>query len=72
MGNVNGQHAYLHYYTNTTDYFIYGYDGQDNIFCKVSKNVFPAETVYQKTSLSKLLNIPFIKLDLSWRTPLNF
>jgi len=67
MSNIVNHNAYLHYYTGTADYLIYGYDGQDTMYARVSMNVFPAETVYQEISLAKLLNNPYVKLDLSWK-----
>jgi hypothetical protein len=58
--------VYLRYYTETTDYFIYEYDGENTMFGKVRCNVFPTSTVNQKLSLLNLLGNQSIKLDFSW------
>jgi REP element-mobilizing transposase RayT len=62
--------AYLHYFTGTADYFICEYDGEDTMFGKVRFNVYhPAETRYQKFSLSNLKSNQFLELDFSWISP---
>jgi hypothetical protein len=58
--------TYLHYYTDTADYFIYEYDKQDTMYGKVRMNVFPSTIEYKMISLTDLKNTPNIKLDLSW------
>jgi hypothetical protein len=58
--------VYLRYYTETTDYFIYEYDGENTLFGKVRTNSFSAGTMTQKLSLSNLLSNQCIKLDFSW------
>jgi hypothetical protein len=58
--------AYLRYYTDTADYFIYEYDGENTMYGKVRFNVFPTSTVNQKICLSTLLSNQSIKLDYSW------
>jgi len=58
--------AYLHYFTGTADFFICEYDGEDTMFGKVRFNVYPAETKYQKLSLSNLKSNQFLKLDFTW------
>jgi hypothetical protein len=58
--------VYLRYYTPTTDYFIYEYDGKNTMFGKVRSNGFLAGTTTQKISLSDLLSNQSIKLDYSW------
>ena len=59
--------ACLHYTTGTADYFIYEYDGDDTMYGKVRFSVYPAETTYQKLSLSSLKNNQFMELDFSWK-----
>jgi len=56
----------LHYFTETTDYFIYEYDGEDTMYGLERFNVYPAKTVYRKFSLSNLKNIYLLELNLSW------
>jgi putative transposase len=64
--------AYLRYFTGTADYFICEYDGEDTMFGKVRYNVYhPAETRYQKFSLTNLKSKEFIKLDFDWQTPVS-
>jgi hypothetical protein len=58
--------AYLRYYTDTADYFIYEYDTQDTMYGKVRCNTLPNTTAYQKINLSALLRNQTIKLDFSW------
>jgi len=60
--------VYLHYFTGTADYFISEYDGEDTMYGKVRFNVFPADTKYQKFSLSALKSNQHLKLDFSWHT----
>jgi len=64
---MKGPTAYLHYFTETADYFIYEYDGQKNMYGKVRLNVFPQEEKTQIFNLSELKNIDKIKLDFSWK-----
>jgi len=62
--------VYLHYFTGTADFFICEYDGEDTMFGKVRHNVYhPAETRYQRFSLSDLKSNQFLKLDFSWQVP---
>jgi hypothetical protein len=61
--------AYLRYYTDTADYFVYEYDTQDTMYGKVRFNVYPDETKYRKFSLSNLKNNTFLQLDFSWTVP---
>jgi len=56
---------YLHYFTDTADYYIYEYDGDDTFFGKVRFNVYPAETHYQKFSLVNLKSNQFLELAVS-------
>ena len=56
----------LHYYNDTSDYFIYEYDGKDTMYGLVRFSVFPAENGYRKFSLSELKEKPSIKFDFSW------
>ena len=56
----------LHYFTETQDYFIYEYDGEDIMYGKVKFNVFPFEIKFDKFSLAKLKENPHIKLDFSY------
>ena len=56
----------LHYHTGTADYFMYEYDGIDTMYGLVRFTVYPAESKYQKFSLSELKNNQHMKLDLSW------
>jgi putative transposase len=57
----------LHYTTNTADYFIYEYDGQDTMYGKVCRNVYPKETIHKRINLTTLKTNPTVKLDFSWR-----
>jgi len=58
---------YLHYFTDTANYFICEYDGEDTMFGKVRFSIYhPDEAVYQKFNLSHLKNHQSIKLDFSW------
>ena len=58
------QKTYLHYYTNTHNYFISGFDKDDTMYGKVCSNVYPVETKFQKFSLSELMKNPFLKLEV--------
>jgi putative transposase len=58
-------HTYLHYCTNTHDYYISEYDGEDTMHGKVRSNAYPAETKWQKLALSGLKKNQFLKLELS-------
>ena len=60
------QAVYLHYYTDTADYFISGYDGEDTMYGTVKSSVFPDGTEHQKISLANLKKNEFMKLDFSW------
>ena len=60
------QPVYLRYFSQTADYRIHAYDGQDSLFGKVRFNAYPAEVEYQNFSLSRLKNGPFMQLDFSW------
>ena len=64
-----GQAVYLHYYTDTADYFISGYDGEDTMYGTVKSTVFPDGTERQKISLANLKKNEFMKLDFSWEVP---
>jgi hypothetical protein len=63
--------AYLRYYTDTVDYFIYEYDTKDTMYGKVRFNVFPHGSANQKINLSALFHNQSIKLDYSWQ-PLSY
>jgi len=58
------QKTYLHYYTNTHNYFIFVFDRNDTMYGKVCSNVYPVETKYQKLSLSELMKNPLLKLEV--------
>jgi len=60
------QAVYLHYYTDTADYFISGYDGGDTMYGTARSSVFPEGTERQKISLANLKKNEFMKLDFSW------
>jgi putative transposase len=60
----NEPKTYLHYYTQTHNYFISGYDGNNTMYGKVGSNVFPEENRYQRFYLSDLLKNPLLKLDI--------
>ena len=57
----------FHYYTDTADYLVIEYDGNDTMYGKVRFSVYPYENKYRKFSLSELKNNPHMKLDLSWK-----
>ncbi len=57
----------LHYQTQTSDFFIIEYDGQNTMYGRYRLSVFPHTNEYRKFTLSDLKNIPSIKLDFSWR-----
>jgi putative transposase len=59
---------YLHYSAGTADYFICEYDGQDTMYGKVRYLVYPAETKWQKFSLSSLKRNQLMELDFSWES----
>jgi len=54
----------LHYYTQTHNYFIAGYDGDNTMYGKVMSSVFPEDDKYQMFNLSDLLKNPLLKLEL--------
>jgi len=55
---------YLHYFTDTADYFICEYDGEDTMFGKVRFSEPPLAVIeYRKFSLTNLKSHQFIKLD---------
>jgi putative transposase len=56
----------LHYYTDTVNYFIIEYDGQDTMYGRVRLSVYPHTNEYCKLSLSELKKNQFLKLDFSW------
>jgi len=56
----------LRYFTNTADYFIYEYDGEDTMYGMERFNVYPYQTRYRKFSLSNLKSSQFMQLDFSW------
>jgi len=58
------QKIYLHYYSKTHNYYIFGFDRDDTMYGKVCSNVYPVETKYQKFSLSELMKNPFLKLEV--------
>jgi hypothetical protein len=58
--------VYLHYYTDTEDYFIYEYDGKDTMSGTARSAVFSDGTTRQKISLANLFKNEYIKLDFSW------
>jgi hypothetical protein len=68
---VKNPPVYLHYFTGTTDYFIWEYDGEDTLFGKVRfKAYHPDEnTRYQKFSLPNLKSNQFLELDFGWMVP---
>jgi hypothetical protein len=55
---------YLHYYTQTHNYYILGYDGDNTFYGKVHSSIYPHETCYQTFELSNLLKNPFLKLEM--------
>jgi putative transposase len=55
---------YLHYYTNTHDYFIIGYDGDNVMYGKVRSKVLFNEEKYIKINLSDLMKNPLLKLEI--------
>jgi hypothetical protein len=59
--------AYLRYYTDTADYFIYEYDTQNTMYGNVRFNVFPNGSVNQQINLSALFRNHSIKLGYSWQ-----
>jgi hypothetical protein len=63
------QVVYLHYYTDTADYFINGYDGEDIMHDVVKSSAFPDGTERQNISLTNFKKNEFIKLDFSWEVP---
>jgi REP element-mobilizing transposase RayT len=58
------QKVYLRYYTDTADYFIYGYDGEDTMFGAACSSVFPDGTVRQKISLANLKKNEYMRLEV--------
>jgi putative transposase len=56
--------TYLHYYTNTHNYYIYEYDGEDTMFGKTFLNNNSAQTQWHTISLSELKENKFLKLEL--------
>jgi hypothetical protein len=57
--------TYLHYYTNTHDYYISEYDGEDTMFGTIRSYMYPSETKHQIFTLSALLKNQHLKLELS-------
>jgi putative transposase len=60
------QAVYLHYFTDTADYFISGYDGEDTMYGTARSSVFPDGTVRQIISLANIKSNKLMKLDFSW------
>jgi hypothetical protein len=60
------QAVYLHYYTDTVDYFINGYNGEDTMYRTARSSVFHDGTKCPKISLANLKKNEFMKLDFSW------
>ena len=56
----------LHYFTGTTDYFIYEYDGVDTFYGLIRSSVYPKENKYHRFSLNDLKSNEYMKLDFSW------
>jgi len=56
--------TFLHYYTQTHDYFIAGYDGDNTMYGKIKTNIFPEKNQYQLFKLSDLLKNPLLKLEM--------
>ena len=56
----------LHYFTETTDYFINEYDGEDTMYGLERFNVYPQKTEYRRFSVSALKSNPDMQLDFSW------
>ena len=67
LSGTSNPTAYLHYYTITSDYFIYEYDGDDTMYGKIRSSLYPDETKECTFSLSRLITTPYIKLDFSWK-----
>jgi putative transposase len=61
---IQKPHTYLHYYTNTHEYFICEYDGENTMYGNVRSNVYPAGTQWQKINLSELKKNQFLKLEM--------
>jgi putative transposase len=57
--------AYLHYYTDTHEYFICEYDGEDTMYGKIHSNVYPFVTHWQKFNLGELMKNQFLKLEVA-------
>jgi len=62
--NISKPPTFLHYYTQTHDYFIAGYDGDNTMYGKIKSNVYPEKNQYQLFKLSDLLKNPLLKLEL--------
>ena len=58
---------YLRYYNITSDYLISEYDGYDTMYGKFRLFNNTSETKYTHFSLTKLISIPSMKLDFSWK-----
>jgi len=67
--NVTETKTYLHYYTQTHNYFITAYDGENTIYGKVQSKVIPNEIQYKKIILSELMKNHLLKLELSCIVP---
>ena len=61
------QAACLRYFSDTADYFIYEYDGENTMYGIVKNKVFPVKTEYSKFCLTSLKNNQNVKLDFSWQ-----
>jgi len=63
---------YLHYHTQTHNYYISGYDGDNTFYGKVHSSIYPHETRYQTFKLSELLKNPLLKLEMVADTTFGF
>jgi len=61
--------TYLHYYTQTHNYFITAFDGENTMYGKVQSKVIPNEIQYKKIILSELMKNPLLRLELSCIVP---
>ena len=58
--------VYLHYFTETADYFICEYDGEETMYGKVRFHSFPEEAEYRRFRVSELKSNEFMELDFGW------
>jgi REP element-mobilizing transposase RayT len=58
--------ACLHYYSETADYVVYEYNGEETMYGLVKFSVFSEENGYRKFGLSELKGKQPMRLDLGW------